>query len=85
MAILDNIVKQDHVCYFLFVLKFNYIIFLLLKALCSSIICSNGGTCLSLSGGTSWKCLCQSGYTGDRCQQLIGGEFLKGHSKLIRT
>lgn len=56
---------------FLEILKFNYF----LTAACSLITCSNGGTCLSLSGGTSWTCLCLPGYTGDRCQQLIGCKY----------
>jgi hypothetical protein len=57
-------------------LKFNYFFLLILKAICASITCSNGGTCIVLSSGVGWTCVCQPGYTGDRCQQIIGGEFL---------
>jgi hypothetical protein len=26
--------------------------------------------------GSSYQCICQSGYTGERCQELLGGELL---------
>ncbi|CAF3873668.1 unnamed protein product [Rotaria sp. Silwood2] len=33
--------------------------------------CSNGGTCTTISGGAGWICSCPSGFTGDRCQNMI--------------
>ncbi len=38
---------------------------------CPINACLNGGSCQSVPGG-SYRCLCQSGYTGSRCDLFIG-------------
>lgn len=47
----------------------------LLIAACSSITCSNGGTCYTVSTGLGWVCACRAGYSGDRCQSTTGCKF----------
>ena len=38
---------------------------------CISVPCSNGGSCLSLEGG-SYYCICRNGYRGNNCESAIG-------------
>ncbi len=77
MVIRDDFANQDYVYYISFIrLQLFSLILLLFKALCNSITCLNGGTCLTLSSGTGWACNCQSGFTGDRCQESISSESL---------
>ncbi|CAF5116591.1 unnamed protein product, partial [Rotaria sp. Silwood1] len=45
------------------------------SSLCNSLTCSNGGTCVTVSGGTGWICICPSGFTGDRCQNMNSSKF----------
>jgi hypothetical protein len=49
----------------------NKYFLLYIKASCSSVLCSNGGTCVSMTGGTTYRCACAPGYTGDQCTSLI--------------
>jgi hypothetical protein len=48
---------------------------LYIKASCNSALCSNGGTCVLLANGTTYKCVCPPGYTGDRCTSLVNSKF----------
>ncbi|GBP00197.1 Neurogenic locus Notch protein [Eumeta japonica] len=37
------------------------------KNICATSPCRNGGTCTSVSDGTSYKCICPSGFKGITC------------------
>lgn len=39
-------------------------------AICASAPCLNNGTCLALNSNTQYACMCQPGYTGERCRKL---------------
>lgn len=61
-----------------FDLSFNFIqssSFIFIEASCSSSYCSNGGTCVVMSDGVTYKCACPTGYTGDRCTSYVNSKF----------
>ncbi|TMW41599.1 hypothetical protein DOY81_013321, partial [Sarcophaga bullata] len=37
------------------------------KNICATSPCRNGGTCTSVAGGTSYKCICPTGFKGNTC------------------
>ena len=39
------------------------------KSACDKIYCHNGGTCESGFTVKGYRCLCSSGYTGERCEK----------------
>ena len=48
----------------------------LFVASCSATLCGNGGTCVLMSGGTTYKCACPASFTGDRCELAVNSECL---------
>lgn len=64
---------------------FIYLFCFLLVVTCNPSPCMNGGSCFLTNGGTSFQCVCPSGFSGQRCETSINSTKKTTISRECRT